>query len=122
MRCPLALCLLAAALSACGLDPSDDSPLDPPDGSTVELVSGAEVTISPGVKTCSRDRDCTLVWTGCDACCQQQAIRVDYREWYAEAFQQACASYSGDVCDCAPAPMEARCIEQTCKAVVTPPR
>lgn len=123
MRTPLALLMFAAgAMSACGLDLSDAESLEPPAGETVELVSGAEVTISPGLKTCSRDSDCTLVWTGCDGCCQQQAIRAIYRDWYAEAFPVACTGYSGAVCDCAPAPTEARCIQQFCMAVVTESR
>lgn len=118
MRIRLGLLLIAAsAMSACGLDPSDPESLEPPDGETVELVSGGEVTISPGLKTCSRDSDCTLVWTGCDGCCQQQAIRSIYRDWYAEAFPVACTGYSGAVCDCIPAEVEAQCVRQTCEAV-----
>jgi len=117
MRPFLLILLVGAALTACGLDPSDDEALAPPDGETVELASGGEVTISLGLKTCSRDSDCTLVWTGCDGCCQRQAIRTSYQTWYAEAFQTACTGYSGPVCDCTPGPAVARCVRNTCEAV-----
>lgn len=119
MRYPLLALLAAVLLPACSVIDSDPEPGRPPDGATVELVDGGEVTISSSVKTCSRDSDCTLVSTGCNGCCQQQAIHASYRDWYAEAFPVACAGYSGPVCDCIPAPVEARCVRQTCEAVVT---
>lgn len=88
-----------------------------PASPAVELLSGAEVTISPELKSCSVDAECTLVSTGCDFCCQRQAINTTYVNRYREEFAEACAGYSGGVCDCIETPADARCIDRTCTIV-----
>lgn len=69
------------------------------------------------MKACSADAECTLVATGCDFCCQQQAINAAFADRYEREFGQACSGYQGGVCDCIALPAEARCEAQTCKAV-----
>ena len=101
--------LIACALSAC--DSSEEESAD------VRLLSGAEVTISSSLKQCSTDASCTLVFTGCDGCCQRQAINKAFLDSYQDGFREACASYSGSVCDCAPLEQVARCVARRCEAI-----
>ena len=114
MRAFLVIALLSVSivgLSVC--DPSEDK------GSDVELLSGSEVTIDVSLKHCSDHSSCTLVWTGCDGCCQRQAINKAFVGLYQEKFREACTDYSGPVCHCIPADQIALCVNQKCEAVAT---
>lgn len=117
MRLPVLIA--AALLSACSANAPENTPGPLPETPVVELVSGSEDTIAPEIKTCSADAHCTLVGTGCDGCCQLQAVNEAYVDRYRAEFAEACRGYAGPVCDCVSPPTEARCIRRTCEAVVS---
>ena len=110
----LALLVLAVSVGACSQDTF------PPEGA-VRLVSGAEVTVPPYMKECDVDAACTLVGTGCDQCCQGQAINAAFLDRYEAEFDEACVGYSGGVCDCVAPPATARCVERRCEMVEAAP-
>lgn len=84
---------------------------------TVTLKTGAEVEISADFKECIHDSDCVLVSSGCDQCCQQQAINLAFHGKYDDKFGAACANYHGGVCDCIMTKSTPKCIEHTCQVV-----
>jgi hypothetical protein len=82
---------------------------------------GTEVQIGSRYRPCSGDTDCVLVETGCDGCCQQDAIAEELREAYRMAFVEECADYEGAICDCDYTPLEPRCVDAQCAAVPPEP-
>ena len=108
---------VALALGACSSAGDSVVEAQPVSDDDVRLVSGAEVTISDRLKVCRVDADCALVSTGCDGCCQRQAIHRQSVQGFRVSFARACSVYSGGVCDCLPARVTAQCVERTCQAV-----
>jgi hypothetical protein len=84
-----------------------------------EEVGRAEVAIGAAYRPCDEDADCMLVFTGCDGCCQQDAIAKSLEGTYQENFRAACTGYAGGICDCEYLPADARCVERSCTRVLT---
>jgi hypothetical protein len=91
------------------------SPCAAEDGRTVTRFLKAEVSISDGFKKCHSNQDCVLVHTGCDHCCQTQAINRSLVKEFEEKFLTACEGYSGRVCDCMALPSQAVCDNDRCE-------
>lgn len=79
---------------------------------------GTVVVVTDSYRSCETDADCSLVSTSCDGCCQQDAISHGLQRTYQARFREACAGYSGAICDCDVLPAEARCIEAKCALVL----
>lgn len=100
------------------IDPSS-TPTTSASNLSVKLsVDASEVILSSDFKTCKKDADCVLVATGCDYCCQEQALNKTLLDEFQRQFGRACKGYSGGVCDCEqPFPTKAACENKQCVVV-----
>jgi hypothetical protein len=85
------------------------------DDRTVTRFLSAEVSLSDGFKKCHSNQDCVLVATGCDHCCQTQAIHGNLLKEFEAKFLAACEGYSRGVCDCVAGPSQAICDNHRCE-------
>lgn len=84
--------------------------------------TGAEVQIPGSYRSCTTHADCMLVETGCDGCCERDAIRKSEEQTYHMAFDQACSDYRGPICDCTVLPLTPRCEDGLCTAAAFDPQ
>jgi hypothetical protein len=80
-------------------------------------LDGANVVIGEDYRLCNRDDDCMLVGTSCNGCCGQDAISRSDEARYRQQLELACRDYDGAICDCAPEPVVARCLQVRCRAL-----
>ncbi|HEX6243818.1 MAG TPA: hypothetical protein VFZ61_23045 [Polyangiales bacterium] len=75
----------------------------------------AEVVITDAYTECSTDRDCRLVSTSCNSCCQVGAIHAALEATYEPNREAACADYVGGECDCDYPDVITRCDQGRCR-------
>jgi hypothetical protein len=114
-----------------GIEPTQDASVESTQDASVEPTQDASVVPDPLALThiagtiqitdaytaCETHRNCTLVSTACDACCQRGAIKGSLTNVYTEHAQAACESYQGGECDCVNDDVVARCQAGRCTSV-----
>ncbi len=115
----LSLNLITLALVLAGCFLQEDEPDQKAESLTVSLREGPEVDISEDYKICDSDSDCMLVNTGCDFCCQRQAINRSFESVYPQQFQAACTEYdfSQGICSCMYMSQVAKCHDRHCLTI-----
>lgn len=78
------------------------------------------VEVDDAFRPCDDHADCVLVGVDCNGCCGRDAIAARFESVYERSHENACRGYRGPECDCAFAPLEARCVDSMCRAVSSP--
>lgn len=78
----------------------------------------ADVEVFHKDQSCSKDSDCTLVYTQCSGCGCGTPVSVKKQKLYKEKRNEDCADYKGSVCDVWCPESELRCVEGYCEKML----
>lgn len=86
-----------------------------------QKAAGQErVDVPESIMSCNNGQNCIVVETRCDFCCDFVAINAIFEREYDEIFNQTCAGYKGQSCECYDLTRYPVCIRGKCQLVAWP--